>query len=227
MTARVIARPHRDLRAADGALASDALLTAAHCVYNVKFGGWARTMRVVPGPSLAGVTQQPFGSASAKRGFVPEAYRAAKTFWAREPYDYAVVRVGAGLVGAPGVRAFAALPSPMLGRAIRLTGYHGDKCAGNVRCTPGSSSYVMQQSKHEIRELLPTDAARYTLFNHFADSNGGASGSPIISDGDYANTIFAVHVAGFQDINAASWNMGVLLTPTSVTHIKSWIRQTL
>lgn len=210
-------------------IGSDALLTAAHCVYNAKFGGWARSMRVVPGsfPSLAGVTQQPFGSASAKRGFVPEAYRAAKTFWAREPYDYAVVRIGAGLLGAPGVRAFAAMPSPMLGSAITLTGYHGDKCAGSVRCTPGSSSYVMHTSKDSIRELLPTDAARPTLFNHFADSNGGASGSPIVSDGDYANTIFAVHVAGFQDINAASWNMGVLLTPTSVANIKNWKGQKL
>jgi V8-like Glu-specific endopeptidase len=210
-------------------IASDALLTAAHCVYNAKFGGWARSMRVVPGafPSLAGVTQQPFGSASGKRGFVPEAYRAAKTFWAREPYDYAVVRIGHGLLGAPGVRAFAALASPTLGRAITLTGYHGDKCAGGGRCVPGSSSFVMHTSKDSIRELLPTDAARFTLFNHYADSNGGASGSPIVSDGDYANTIFAVHVAGFHDINAASWNMGILLTPTSVTNIKSWMTHEL
>jgi V8-like Glu-specific endopeptidase len=210
-------------------IASDALLTAGHCVYNVKFGGWASSMRVVPGafPNAQGVAQQPFGSASATRGFVPEAYRAASTFWAREPYDYAVVRIGPGLRGAPGVRAFAAMPAPKVGRAITLTGYHGDKCARSVRCSPSTSSYVMHTSKDSIRELLPTGAARYTLFNHYADSNGGASGSPIISDGDYADTIFAVHVAGFQDINESAWNMGILLTPTSVTNIKSWMGQRL
>ena len=71
----------------------------------------------------------------------------------------------------------------------------------------------MHQSKDTIRELLPVDAKSFTLFNHYADSNGGASGSPLVSDGAFADTIFAVHIAGFRDINANSWNMGVLLTP--------------
>jgi glutamyl endopeptidase len=205
-------------------IASDAVLTAAHCVYNAKLGGWARSMRVVPGayPNTAGVTQAPFGSASARRGFVANAYRDATTFWQREPHDYGVVRIGAGLRGAPGVRAFGVMSTPVVGRRITLAGYHGDKCAGTARCTPSSSSFIMHQSRDTIRELLPSDAVRYTLFNHYADSNGGASGSPLVSDGAFADKIFAVHIAGFRDINANSWNMGVLLTPSVVTNIKSW-----
>ena len=81
--------------------------------------------------------------------------------------------------------------------------------------------------EHRGFDRVPAGAARPTLFNHYADSNGGASGAPIVSDDDFANTIFAVHVAGFQDINAASWNMGVLLTPAAVANIKSWMRQAL
>lgn len=205
-------------------IASDAVLTAAHCVYNAKLGGWARTMRIVPGafPSAAGTIQQPFGSASALRGFTPEAYRTATTFWSREPYDYAVVRVGAGLHGSPGTRAYGVLSNPTISRPITLAGYHGDKCAGTARCTPRTSSYIMHESRDKIRELLPAGAAKHTLFNHYADSNGGASGAPIVADGAFANAIFAVHVAGFRDSNASSWNMGVLLTNTAITNIKSW-----
>jgi V8-like Glu-specific endopeptidase len=210
-------------------IASDAVLTAAHCVYSFKNGGWARSIRVIPGafPNTAGVLQAPFGSASARRGFVPNAYQDASTFWAREPHDYGVVRIGAGLHGAPGVRAFGVMSSPRVGRAVTLAGYHGDKCAGTARCSPSSSSFVMHQSKDTIRELLPAQAKSFTLFNHYADSNGGASGAPLISDGAFADTIFAVHVAGFRDINANTWNMGVLLTPAAVTNIKSWARRAL
>jgi len=210
-------------------IASDALLTAGHCVYSVKHGGWARSMRVIPGafPNTAGVTQAPFGSASALRGFVPTAYRDETTFWAREPHDYGVVRIGAGLHGSPGVRAFGVLSSPRVGRAVTLAGYHGDKCAGAVRCVPSSSSFIMHQSNDKIRELLPAGAKSFTLFNHYADSNGGASGSPLVADGAFADAIFAVHIAGFRDINANSWNMGVLLTPTIVTNIKSWAGRAL
>lgn len=209
-------------------IASDAVLTAAHCVYNAKLGGWAKSIRVVPGayPNAAGVTQAPFGSASALRGFAPDAYRAATTFWAREPYDYAVVRIGAGLKNAPGTRAFGVMTSPKVNRAITLAGYHGDKCAAPP-CSPSASSFIMHKSKDTIRELLPKGAAKATLFNHYADSNGGASGAPIVADADFANTIFAVHIAGFRDINADSWNMGVLLSATAVANIKSWMGRKL
>jgi V8-like Glu-specific endopeptidase len=125
------------------------------------------------------------------------------------------------------VRAIGVMTSPRVNRAITLAGYHGDKCAGAARCVPSSSSFIMHQSKDAIRELLPAQAKSSTLFNHYADSNGGASGAPLVSDGAFADVIFAVHVAGFRDINANSWNMGVLLTPTIVSNIKSWTRRAL
>lgn len=205
-------------------IAADAVLTAAHCVYDAKLGGWARSMRVIPGayPNSAGKTQQPFGSASALRAFAPSAYRATTSFWQREPYDYAVVRVGAGFGKAPLTRAFGALSSPKVGRPITLVGYHVDKCAGSAACVPGSSSFIMHKSTDTIRELLPAGAVRSTLFNHYADSMAGASGSPIVADGSFANTIFAVHVAGFRNDATGTWNMGVLLTADAVTNIKSW-----
>jgi len=205
-------------------IAADAVLTAAHCVYDVKQGGWASSMRVVPGafPNSAGKTQLPYGSASAVRSFAPAEYRATGSFWQKEPFDYAVVRIGTGLAKAPGIRAFGVLSGPRVSRPITLVGYHVDKCANASPCVPGKSGFIMHKSSDMIRELLPAGAASYTLFNHYADSIAGASGSPIVSDGTFANTIFALHVAGFRNDSSTSWNMGVLLTKSAVTNIKSW-----
>jgi V8-like Glu-specific endopeptidase len=54
-----------------------------------------------------------------------------------------------------------------------------------------------------------------------------ASGSPIVSDGAEANSIFAVHVAGFGGDAANTWNMGVLLTPKAVKRVESWMVRAL
>lgn len=210
-------------------IAADAVLTAAHCVYDAKQGGWASSMRVIPGayPNTAGKTQAPFGSASALRAFAAADYRATTKFWEKEPHDYAVVRVGAGLKGAYGKRAYGSMSAPKLSRPITLAGYHVDKCAGTAACVPGRSSFIMHKSSDKIRELLPSAAKGPTLFNHYADSMAGASGSPLVSDGELANTIFAVHVAGFRNDSAATWNMGVFLTPTAINNIKSWAGRAL
>lgn len=203
-------------------IAADAVLTAAHCVYNAEKGGWATSMRVVPGayPDASGKTQRPFGSAGALRSFAPAEYRSASDFWDREPHDYAVVRIGKGIVGAS-TRAYAAMAAPAVGTPVKLVGYHGDKCAGTARCSPATSSFMMQVSSDSIREMLEAGPAP-RFFNHYADSNGGASGSPLVSSGGFANTIFAVHVAGLRDESGNTWNMGVLLTPEAVSNIKAW-----
>jgi V8-like Glu-specific endopeptidase len=210
-------------------IAADAVLTAAHCVFDAKQGGFASTMRVVPGayPDSSGVTQQPFGSASAVRAFAPDAYRAANKFWDKEPHDYAVVRIGLGLKGAFAKRLYGVMAGPSVARPIKLVGYHVDKCFGKADCEPGESSFIMHISNDQIRELLPTGNQSPTLFNHYADTEAGSSGSPIVSDGVEANSIFAVHVAGFRGDAANTWNMGVLLTPKAVKSVDSWMERAL
>jgi putative chitinase len=207
-------------------IAADAVLTAAHCVYNASKGGWASSMRVIPAAYAGadGKTVRPYGSASALRAFAPPEYRNASDFWGREPYDYAVVRVGKGITGLPGVRAYASMAAPTVGMPVTLVGYHGDKCAGATKCQAALSSYIMHISSDTIREVLEADPAP-RVFNHYADSKPGASGSPLVSNGAFANTIFAVHVAGLRDMDGATWNMGVLLTPAAVANIKSWVER--
>lgn len=209
-------------------IASDAVLTAAHCVFDANLGGFATSMRVVPAtyPNASGIAEQPFGSASALRAFAPDAYRMGKKFWDRQPYDYAVVRIGSGLRGAFTTRAYGVASNTNVDRPIKLVGYHIDKCFGKQACIPGTSSFIMHISNDRIRELLPV-AGPFALFNHYADTNAGSSGSPIISDGAEANRIFAVHIAGFRGANDNTWNMGVLLTPKAVTSIQSWAERPL
>lgn len=210
-------------------ISSDAVLTAAHCVFDAKLGGFATSMRVVPGayPNEAGITQQPFGSASAVRAFAPDAYRSAKTFWDREPHDYAVVRVGPGLKGAFATRAYGVMADPTVGRPVKVVGYHVDKCFGKAACEPGASSFIMHISNDQMRELLPEGSADPTLFNHYADTMAGSSGSPIVSDGAEINSIFALHVAGFRGDTDNTWNMGLLLSPKAVKSIENWAKGAL
>jgi V8-like Glu-specific endopeptidase len=115
---------------------------------------------------------------------------------------------------------------PAAAMPVTLAGYHGDKCAGSARCEAAISSYVMHESSDSIRQVLEADPAP-RVFNHYADSKPGASGSPLVSSGAFANTIFAVHVAGLRDESGATWNMGVLLTPTAVSSIKNWVARKL
>lgn len=206
-------------------VAADAVLTAAHCVYNQAKGGWATSMRVIPGayPDANDRTVRPFGSASALRSFTPAEYRSETTFWGREPHDYAVVRIGKGILGAS-MRGYASMARPTVGMPVKLVGYHGDKCAGDARCLPVTSSFIMQVSTDSIRQVLEANPEP-RIFNHYADSNGGASGSPLVSSGAFSNVIFAVHVAGIRTESGATWNMGVLLTPQAVSNIESWVRR--
>jgi V8-like Glu-specific endopeptidase len=210
-------------------IAADAVLTAAHCVFDATLGGFARSVRVIPGayPSASGVLEQPYGSASGLRAFAPDAYRSAKKFWDREPHDYAVIRLGPGLKGAFTTRAYGVGGNVGVDRPVKLVGYHVDKCFGKAECIPGSSAFIMHISNDRIREMLPTGVASQTVFNHYADTNAGSSGSPILSDGAEANRIFALHVAGFLGAANNTWNMGVLLTPKAVKSIESWAGRAL
>jgi glutamyl endopeptidase len=199
-------------------IGADAVLTAGHCVYNAKYGGFASNIRVIPGtyPNASGKPAEPFGSTSGRKLYVPSAYRSATSFWQREPHDYAVVRIHAALGTKTGVRTVTTMATPKVGRFVRLTGYHGDLCKAPP-CTPTGDAFIMHTSTDQIRQLFTG------VFNHYADSFGGSSGAPLTSDGVDAGKIFAVHVAGLANPSTgAEWNMGVLITKTAYTNIQTW-----
>jgi glutamyl endopeptidase len=198
----------------------DAVLTAGHCVYNAARGGWARSIRVIPGsyPGGNGLPAEPFGSTSGRKLYTPSAYRSGTSFWEREPHDYAVVRTTTFIGNRTGVRGLVAMPSPAPGRAVQLVGYHGDLCK-SPPCSASSDAFIMHSSRDQVRKLLSD-----RLFNHYADSYPGSSGSPLVSDGAERSRIFAVHIAGLKNPKTgAEWNMGVLITSAVLTNVRNWV----
>ena len=213
-------------------IASDAVLTAAHCVYDATSQRWATNIRVVPG-AYAGTDgqgrprlMQPFGSASGRKLYAPSAYRTGESRWARAPHDYAVLRYGNGLRNNPGTRALGVMAAPSVGTAVTLVAFHGDKCVdGNAdgMCNSSTDVRTMQRSGDSVRELLtPPAFTTPRLFNHYADSFRGSSGGPLVSRGAFANTIFAIHIAGYEPTTETKWNMGLLLTDSSLRAIEAW-----
>jgi glutamyl endopeptidase len=197
----------------------DAVLTAGHCVYNTTSHAFASNIRVIPGtyPGANGRPTEPFGSSSGRKLYVTSAYRTATNFWQREQSDYAVIRTSLPLGNKTGIRKYEVMASPATGRYLQLVGYHGDLCKAPP-CSPGVDAFIMNASADQIRQLFTG------VFNHYADSYHGSSGSPLVSNGVDANKIFAVHVAGLANPKTgAEWNMGVLITKQAYSNIHSWV----
>lgn len=178
-------------------IAPDAVLTAAHCVFNSTrvARGYAYSVTVVPGsypksplPASGTRYESPFGSSAGKKLFVPSAYIDKESnSWNKVPYDYAVIRLKASL-GAVGTRPFGVLQSPLGQRAV-VTGYHKDLEKGLRQYT----------SRDQIRKVFDVG-----VLSHYADTEHGASGSGITGAGAWADKIFAVHSSGFESYNAAA-----------------------
>jgi V8-like Glu-specific endopeptidase len=195
-----------------------AVLTAAHCVYDADAGGYAESTRVVPAtyPRADTTPALPFGTTYGIRAFVPSAYRSATEITARRAADYAVLRLRHRIGDKTGIRKVGAMPDLAVGRPVLLTGYHDDKwVAADPQASWPAAGVVMQTSRDRVRNVYDG------LINHYADSHPGASGSPLVSDGAFADTVFAVHIAGPHD-RGNPYNIGVVIDEAKLTQIRTW-----
>jgi V8-like Glu-specific endopeptidase len=134
-----------------------AVMTAGHCVYSHAAGGWARSIRVVPGKDSA---SEPFGSQ------VATSFRSV-TGWTRNHdvrYDYGCIVLPNNTLGnRVGYFGFAALSySTLRGLRVNNAGYAGDKPRGTLWYNAGAIDRVT------TRRLY-----------YMIDTYGGQSGSPV------------------------------------------------
>ncbi len=153
-------------------ISPDAILTAAHCLYDEN--GWTEDIRVVPGKSGA---LEPFGSDWATDWWVPDAWYSDP---GNEDFDWGLIRIGSRFGAATGwltmaVLSTATLSLPDIEPAV--VGYPGDKPDGTMwfHYRPGFL-YV----------------SPFTLY-HEIDTAPGQSGSAVI----LTNTTNRAHLLGY------------------------------
>lgn len=194
-------------------IAPDAVLTAAHCVFNSSRAtpGYAYSITVVPGmypkeplPLQGTRYEAPFGTVAARKIFVPSGYlKNESDKWNRISYDYAVLRLKRSL-GALGTKTFGVMASP-LHNVARLVGYHGDKDKG----------LRMYSSRDRVRKVLGNGT-----FNHYIDMTEGSSGSGITGEGGWEDKIFGINSSEVEGVTP--YNIATAITSANLAAITQW-----
>ena len=177
-------------------IAPDAVLTAAHCLFNVERQGFAKSIAVTPGMQHA---KGLHGTAYGKRCFTPYRYRRLpKDSSERYPYDYGVLRLKTRFD--VGIRTLRAGSSDLNQRFV-VRGYPG------VENHPVYRGWDMYESSDRIRSLRSDG-----VFYHRASTLGGMSGGGI----DDGFDIIGVHTSGDED------NVGLVFSPTTLAVVHDW-----
>lgn len=192
-------------------IATDAVLTNAHCIYNRQLSenGLPYRIQVIPG---AYDKNGDFGEVSG-RAWVGKTYASWTKYqqlegdpWGRIPYDYAVLRLQTAFEKAS-VLPYATHPRP-LDAQVLLVGYHNDLRGGRAQYT----------SKDIVRRVYLNGQFLYR-----ASATEQSSGAPIWSSGDWAGKLFGLNSTELvhPDPNQ-TFNIGTLLSASVVKDINAW-----
>jgi V8-like Glu-specific endopeptidase len=157
------------------------VLTAGHCVYIHGDGGWARSVKVIPGRNGAG---KPYGEAVGTR------YHSVKgwTNSRNSDYDYGVIVLPTSLGNRVGWMGLADLSFfSLMGLNVNTSGYPGDKPYGT-------------QWWNSNNILAVTGRRLY----YRVDTYGGQSGSPVWRYKDGERHIVGIHTTGGSVFNGAT-----------------------
>jgi glutamyl endopeptidase len=177
-------------------IGSRSVVTAGHCVYLTKEGGWARKVEVIP---AANGSSRPNGSA------LSTTFRSVRGWViANKPeHDYGCVRLPAGAFGGRnlGSFGFASFDSKkLLANKARLFGYPGDK--------PAYELWGMGR-------LIKTVTAKTLAYD--LDTMGGMSGAPVYIKQNGKRLVVGVHNYGSDGGNSAT-----RVTPAMYNCLKKW-----
>lgn len=175
------------------------LLTAAHCVFNQQTNLWQNNLDFIP--AKVDSLRAPFGRYEWRRAYAPIEFINGNLDPA---FDYAVIELEEPIgrqIGWAGVRALSEKEDV---KAIRMTGYPGDKASG----TMWSVTCPAEVENNRIVYLCDTFA--------------GMSGSGIFyydEEGSEATHIVGVHSYGGLDSNG-----GASINDQRLTTIKKWLK---
>lgn len=189
--------PHKATFGTGSFVGKRVVMTSAHVIYNRSRGGWATSVRVVPGKNGSSKQPEPYGAATHYTLYAPDTYTRDgddasdigwiilrdATLWNRVGYAF-----GYGTL----------TDSEMKTVNLNTAGYPGDKPVG-----------TMWQEYNTKDQLLDQKAG---LFTHYFDVAGGQSGSPM-----YQLTSGSRYVRGIIEAEFTSGtprNSGVRITST-------------
>jgi glutamyl endopeptidase len=157
------------------------VLTAGHCIYIRADGGWARSVKVIPGRNGA---QKPYGEAVGTRFHSVKGWVNSNN----SNYDYGVIVLPAALGNTVGWMGLANLSfASLMGLNVNNSGYPGDKAYGT-------------QWWNSNNILAVTGRRLY----YRIDTMGGQSGSPVWRFKDAKRHIIGIHTTGGSPFNGAT-----------------------
>lgn len=181
-------------------IAPNVLATAGHCVYMLKEGGWAKSIRIAPG--LYG-DDAPFQWITAMRFASVKGWVHANS----RDYDYGVIFLPESDTGRRvGNFSVRALPDTALKDVrARISGYPADR----------------EQAKFQYYHERPVLGVSETRIDYDHDTYGGQSGSPI-----WQNTEQTGRVAvGIHTNGSTAGNSGTRISPPVLANLIAWIEE--
>jgi V8-like Glu-specific endopeptidase len=186
-------------------ISENLILTAGHNIYQQKYGGWAKSVRAIPGCESAAC---PFGVTPASMLCVLEPWTTKEQHFPGSPYDLGLIvlseRIGKN-AGYAGLRAFLD-DSTLVGQNVIVSGYPGD--IGNGQEHYGHRGSVTNVSKQR--------------FEYLNDTGKGQSGSPVYrletpADANLERMplVLGSHTTGFSQRNSAMRVTTEILTSLS------------
>lgn len=185
-------------------ISRNAILTAAHCVYDMETNEWFQLHRFTPGRFRADDrVEDPFGEWYPTSATVYQAYKGAVKSKHRFNYDYAVVLLapredGCTFIG--DVVGFAGIRKTELGEKslndATINGYPQDMAYGSMWSTGNCYG--------DAFDCLQLD--HYVCY--YCDTAGGLSGAAIL---DSENYVIGVHTNWFKRFGKPIYNGGALI----------------
>lgn len=179
-------------------VSKDTVLTAGHCLYDKKLGGWATSVIATPGRN------------GSQAPYLPYSWRKlySVTGWTENQnpeYDYGAVKLSGFPGNYTGWLGYRTTNNSALTNIIgAIPGYPCDK--------GGSESYTMWT------DYGPIETVSSRVFTYKIDTYGCQSGAPLYYDyADTGYTAIAIHTRG-----SSSKNYGNRVTNDVFNNIKKW-----
>ncbi|MDR1605847.1 MAG: trypsin-like serine protease [Streptococcaceae bacterium] len=190
------------IRGSAALISQDTVLTAAHMIYDLRYGGKAKTVEVYPGASYQSA---PYGSASSYELYVPKEWEKLNLNGYNESYvtyDYGVIKLSSPIGKRTGYLGYNSLDSVF---PLFSIGYPGPD--------PAATTYNLGNQVISTRTSEGTPVLnRAGSFQYDFDTTCGSSGSPILNQ---SNVIYGIVSGGISGIV----NFGVRLNATNISFI--------